>query len=148
MGAPRSLRVLLAGPTGDRLIALRASVETGPDMLVCAEARDGPAALRIALTERPDACLVSVEPGFDAVGVVDTLVEHAPHVSVLLCGEEPDDETLLAAVGMGASGYVVAGMGAAQLADALFDAVSGYPAFPPRLARLLITRLRDQSQAA
>lgn len=144
LSATRSLRVLLAGPTGDRLIALRTSVEGRPDILVCAEASDGPAALRIALAERPDACLVSDEPGFDAVGVVDVLVEQAPHVTVVLSGDDPDDETLLSAAAMGAAGYVPASIGGAQLAAALFDAASGQPAFPERLAALLIAWLRGE----
>jgi DNA-binding NarL/FixJ family response regulator len=143
-----SLRVAIAGSNADLLLALRDSLEAGPGVVVCAEASDGPTALRIALEERPDACLVTDEPGFDSAGVVQALVEHAPHVSVVLWGEEPDDETLMHAVAMGASGYVPSRTEGAQLAAALFDAVSGQTAFPPRLATLLIARLREEPHAA
>jgi DNA-binding NarL/FixJ family response regulator len=141
------LRVVIAGSNADLVVALRDGLEAGPGVVVCAEASDRPAVLRIALDERPDACLVTYEPGFDSVGVVEALVEHAPHVSVVLSGDEPDDDTLMRAVAIGASGYVPSGIEGPQLAAALFDAVSGQPVFPPRLARLLIGRLREESGA-
>jgi DNA-binding NarL/FixJ family response regulator len=143
-----SLRVVIAGSNADLLRALRDSLEAGPGVVVCAEASDGPAVLRIVLEERPDACLVTDEPGFDSVGVIDALVEHAPHVSVVLSGEDPDDDTLMRAVAIGASGYVPSGIDGAKLAAALLDAVSGQPAFPERLATLLIARLREEPRAA
>ena len=142
-----SLRVAIAGSNADLLLALRDSLEADPSVLVCAEASDGPTALRIVLEENPDVCLVTDEPGFDSVGVVEALVERAPDVSVVLSGEEPDDDTLMRAVAIGASGYVPSGIAGPELAAALFDAVSGQPAFPPRLARLLIARLREGSGA-
>jgi DNA-binding NarL/FixJ family response regulator len=143
-----SLRVAIAGSNADLLLALRDGLNADPSVLVCAEASDGPTALRIALEERPDVCLVTDEPGFDSVSVVEALVEHAPHVSVVLSGEEPDDDTLMRAVAIGASGYVPSGIDGPELAAALFDAVSGQPAFPDRLATLLIARLRGEYDAA
>jgi DNA-binding NarL/FixJ family response regulator len=143
----RSLRVAIAGSNADLLLALRDSLDAGPSIVVCAEASDGRTALRVALEERPDVWLVTDEPGFDAVGVVEALVEHTPHASVVLSGEEPDDETLMRAVAIGASGYVPSGLDGARLAAALFDGVSGQTAFPERLAALLIARLRDGSGA-
>ena len=143
-----SLRVLIAGSSPDPLRALRESLEAGSGVVVCAQASDGPTALRIALDERPDACLVTDEPGFDSAGVVDALAEHAPHVTVVLSGEDPDDDTLMRAVAIGASGYVPSGIDGAKLAAALLDAVSGQPAFPERLATLLIARLREELRAA
>ena len=143
-----SLRVVIAGANADLRRRLRESLEVNPGVVVCAEASDGPAALRIALEERPDACLVTDEPGFDSVGVVDALVEHAPHVSVMLSGEDPDDDTLMRAVASGAAGYVTSGTDGAKLAAAVFDAVSGQPAFPERLATLLIARLREEPRVA
>jgi DNA-binding NarL/FixJ family response regulator len=144
----RPLRVALAGSNADLLHALRNSLEAGPGVVLCAEASDGPTALWIAREARPDVCLVTDEPWFDSVGVVETLVEHAPHVSVVLSGDEPDDETLLRAVAIGASGYLPSSIDGAELAAALFDAVSGQPAFPDRLAALLIARLRGEYDAA
>jgi DNA-binding NarL/FixJ family response regulator len=139
------LRVVLAGPPGDRRLALRESVHAGHAAVVSAEAADGAAALRIALEQRPELCLVLADPKFDWPEVVEALVQQAPHVAVVLSGTPPDDDTLLHAVAVGACGYLPADLDASRLATALLDVVSGRLAFPRQLGTLLIARLREEA---
>ncbi len=139
------MRVVLAGPPGDRRLAVRDSVHAGRAAVVCAEVAAGPAALRIALEQRPELCLVLAEPNFDWPGVVEALAQQAPQVAVVLSGTPPDDDALLQAVAVGARGYVPQDLDAARLATALLDVVSGRLAFPRRLGTLLIARLREEA---
>ncbi len=139
------MRVVLAGPPGDRRLAVRDSIHAGRAAVVCAEAADRWEVLRIAREQRPDLCLVLAEPDFDWPGVVQALTQRAPQVAVLLSGTPPDDETLLQAVAVGAHGYMSRDVDAARLATALLDVVSGRLAFPRRLGTLLIARLREEA---
>ena len=137
---------MIAGPSEGRCAALRVLLGGSPGIAVCGEAYDGAAAVRVAQRERPDLCLVSDEPGFDSAALMAVLAGRLPHVRTVLSGVEPDDDRLLAAVAAGASGYVEADAEPGAFASALFDVASGHPAFPRRLARLLIARLRAEAR--
>lgn len=140
------LQVLVAGADRERRSSLRERVRACDGVGVCWEARDGPAALRIARAERPDLCLVAVEAGFDSDDVVHALRRHTPEMRIVLAGPEPDDEALLNAVAAGAFGWIAPDLDAERLAAVLLEAASGLPVFPQRLALLLIRRMRDESR--
>ena len=140
--------MLIAGPPGDGVAALRDRLDVLPGITVCGEAPDGPAALRVAIEHRPDVCLVSDDGRLGSVAVVEMFVQRAPHVSVVLWGPEPDDDALLDAVTAGASGYLPSALATKDVGAALLDVAAGRPAFPRKLTRLLIQSLREDLWAA
>ena len=145
---PHLLRVLIAGPGGAASRALRLALERSPGITTCGEVGDGAAAVRVAARERADVCLLVDEPGFDWSGVAAALAGRLQGIAVVLAGGEADDDTLLAAVAAGASGYVEAHAEPEVVAAALLDVVAGRPAFPRRVVALLVAAVREEVDGA
>ena len=140
-GADRVRVLVVAGDAGTRA-ALREHLEAD-GMVARAEAGDQAAAIAAISRERPDLCLLVDGPPLDAMAATAALRDRAPDVPVVLLGGEPTDETLLAAVTAGAAGYLDVDAAGQRLTAALSDVLAGCPAFPRRLATLLLEDLRD-----
>jgi DNA-binding NarL/FixJ family response regulator len=111
-------------------------------MLVCGEATDAPGAVSAALRQpRPDLCLIDHAAPLDAVALTADISASASQVAVVLLGWDGTDSMLLDAVAAGASGYLAGDCDSPRLIAALQDVAAGRPAFPRRLATLLIDRL-------
>ena len=141
MLAPSRLRALIVADGPAERATLRHRIETD-DITVCGEAADRTAALRLAIRERPDLCVIHDAPPLDAIATAAAVCGRAPDVRVVLIGAQPDDQTLLAAVATGACGYLPFETPGPRLVAALRDVAAGLPAFPRRLGSLLIAELQ------
>ena len=78
----------------------------GDDVEVCAEAGDAQLAIRAAMREQPDVCLVGREIPGDAIAAVRGICRAAPSAAVVMLAEFGDADDLLESVRAGAVGYV------------------------------------------
>jgi DNA-binding NarL/FixJ family response regulator len=124
----RLTRVLIAdhGPTrmGIRM-ALEGEVE------ICAEAGDAEEAIRAAMREQPDICLVSRDLAGGGLVAVRGICRAAPSAGVVVLAEVRDVDDLLEAVRAGATGYVPGGLDADRLRR-IVGAVAANEAVIPR----------------
>lgn len=97
------LRLLIA----DR-VATRAGIRMalGDDVEVCAEAGDAQLAIRAAMRDQPDVCLVGRDIPGDAIAAVRGICRAAPSAAVVMLAEFGDADDLLESVRAGAVGYV------------------------------------------
>jgi DNA-binding NarL/FixJ family response regulator len=140
------LRVLVVARAEGARFALRARLEAG-GVVVCAETTDGALAVAAVRRERPDLCLVDDSPPLCAAPIVAAIAACAPEVRSVVLGNDPSDEELLAAVAAGACGYLAHRPSSPRLLAALTDVAAGRPAFPRRLAGLLIASVASAPEA-
>jgi two-component system response regulator NreC len=124
--------------------ALRALIDTQPDLRVVATANDTASALERARATRPDVAIVDVAmPEGGGFELVRRFRETELPTRVVILTMYGDDRYVLEAVRLGVLGYVVKRAGGSELLDAVRSAGRGEPRFPPSALRLLVARERD-----
>ena len=101
-------------------------LETVPDMEVVGEAADGDAAIHRTLETRPDVVLMDLNlprtPGLEATR---RIVASAPECSVLVLTMQGDEASVVAALRVGARGYVLKDAGQEQVLAAIRTVAAG-----------------------
>lgn len=122
------------------LVALLATV---PDVCVVGEAGDGDSAVRTALAERPDVVLMDLNlPGVPGLEATRRVLRELPEVAVLVLTMVDDDATVLAAMRVGARGYVLKGAGQAELVGAIRTVAGGGAVFGAGVAGAVLAGSR------
>jgi DNA-binding NarL/FixJ family response regulator len=118
----------------------------GYGFAVVATAPDGPAAVRIARTVRPDVVLMDLQLGTTSgVQATGEIISALPDTRVLVLSASGEHEDVLAAVKAGASGYLVKSAQVAELVDAVTRVAAGATVFTPGLAGLVLGEYRRTS---
>ena len=104
---------------------------------------DGEAAVRIAPAVRPDVVLMDLQlPGMSGVEAAAALVAADPSVRILMFSQSGEDDDVLAAVKVGARGYLVKSAGRRELITAVERTAEGQATFSPGLAALVLGEYR------
>lgn len=110
---------------------------------VVAASADGESAVRIAPATRPDVVLMDLQlPGISGVDAAAALVAADPSVRILMFSSSGEDEDVLAAVKVGARGYLVKSASRAELLAAVERTAAGEATFSPGLAALVLGEYR------
>lgn len=132
--------------------ALRASLEAGGDIVVVAEAGSTQQATADIRRAVPDVAVVAANlPPTGGIGVSSSVKASDVSTRILIVSEEPDEETLVAAVEAGADGYIDWGHGEDAVRSAVRRLHRGEACIPPGmlgvLLRSLIRRRREDDLA-
>ena len=104
---------------------------------------DGESALRVAPAARPDVVLMDLQlPGMSGVQSAAALVEADPSVRILMFSASGEDADVLAAVKVGARGYLVKSARTSELLEAVARTAAGEATFSPGLAALVLGEYR------
>lgn len=126
---------------------LRALLEVQDDMTVAGEAGDGPTAISLAESLRPDIVLLDLKlPGMDGVAVLRPLRAAGLRVLVLTSATEPS--TAAAAVRAGAAGVVYKDIDPAALVRAIRSVHDGNVLLAPEAIGSLIRGSRADTLTA
>ena len=122
------MRLLIADDHGIVRGGLRLLLDRQPDMQVVAEAADGIEAVRIALRERPDICVLDVSmPRMTGLQATVEIKAHAPEIAVLVLSMYDDERYLFEALQAGAAGYILKQEADTALVDAVRAVARGEP---------------------
>ena len=141
-GAPRP-RVLIADSQAAERAGLRAVLE--PGLHVCAEAGDAATALDAARAELPDIAVVGADLRGGGVALTAEIARRLPSVRVVILAEEPDDEEMLQALRVGASGYLPKATDIGRLATAVAGVLAGECALPRAATGRLVRAYCDRA---
>jgi DNA-binding NarL/FixJ family response regulator len=139
------VRVLIADDHPPTRAGVRMALERG-GCEVCAEVASATDAVRAALSERPDVCLIDLGMpgnGFRAVAGITAQLPHTP-VLVLTVSRSADD--LFDALRAGAAGYLLKDMDPEDLVAAVRGVIAGEAALPGFLAARLIDEFRRRGR--
>ena len=110
---------------------------------VVASVADGEAAVRLAPATRPDVVLMDLQlPGMTGVEATAELVRIDPSIRVMMLSSSGEDADVLAAVKVGARGYLIKSSGPEELVDAVHRTAAGEAVFSPGLAALVLGEFR------
>jgi two-component system, NarL family, response regulator DevR len=135
----QALRVLIAdrAPT---VLGIRMALETHVEF--CEEANHAEQAIRAAMREQPDACLIGRALPGDGLAAVRGIARAAPRSAVVVLAEVPEAEDLLECVRAGATGYVPAGLDAEALTRVIRAIAKGEAVIPRSMVLELVMELR------
>lgn len=125
------IRVLIAEDSPAWRSTLRAMLDGCPEVEVVGEAEDGPKAVAMATTLRPDVMVVDLRlPGLDGAQVAETVRGQVP-TSVVVVSVESSPEDFRRAIRAGVKDYLVKPFGADELIAAIRAAMDGSGDLPP-----------------
>jgi DNA-binding NarL/FixJ family response regulator len=141
------IRVLLVDDHEVVRIGLRAMLELEPDIRVAGEAGDGPAALALAPSVQPDVVLMDIRMGaMDGIETCRELKALLPETAVLMLTSFGTEESVLAALMAGASGFLLKNTGRTELLRAVRAVAAGQSLLDPAVTRKVTERLVQLAQ--
>jgi DNA-binding NarL/FixJ family response regulator len=135
--------VLIAAERLPTRVGLRLALE--PEAR-CTEVADAESAVDAAVRDRPDVCLLGLDPSGQALRAVNEIVSRVPSATVILLTSKLDEEEFMAAVRAGASGYLTQSLDPARLPHVVRGALRGEPAVPRRFVSRLLDELRTRER--
>ena len=118
---------------------LRSFLETQPGMQVVAEARDGEAAIRLAVEKRPNIILMDITmPGMDGLEATRRIRKKVPTAKVLFLTQYESKQHILSAIKAGAAGYIPKKALSSELLAAIRTVYMGDPYLGPSATKALI----------
>ncbi|MBE2184246.1 MAG: response regulator transcription factor [Anaerolineae bacterium] len=134
-----SIRVLIADDHTLFRDGLRALLASIPDIEVLGEAFSGREALRLAAEHQPDVILMDIQmPDLNGIEATRQILRTSPHIGIIVLTMFQDDDTVFAAMRVGARGYVLKGADQAVLLRAMRAVANGESLFSPEIAARLM----------
>jgi len=125
---------------------LVALIATLPDMKVIAEASDGLQAVELYRKHRPDITLMDLRlPNMNGVDAIAQIRSQAPEARIIVLTTFDGDEDIYRALQAGAKGYLLKGMNADELMDAIRTVHAGKSRIPAVVAERLAERMGGPS---
>jgi DNA-binding NarL/FixJ family response regulator len=118
----------------------------GHGFTVVGEAGNAPAAVALALAQRPDVCLLDVHMPGSGISACSEITSQLPETKVVMLTVSRNDGDLFDALQAGASGYLLKGMDPARLPLAIRGVLEGEAALPRTLVSRLIDEFRDRGR--
>ena len=142
--AMTTLRVLIADDHPLYRDGLRAALAAaGFD--VVGEAADGRQAVALSLDLQPDVVIMDLDmPGMGGIEATRRIAHGSPHVGILVLTMLADDESVFAALRVGARGYLLKGAGQAEIVRAAQTVADGGAVFGASLARRVMDHFSGQ----
>jgi DNA-binding NarL/FixJ family response regulator len=141
--AAEPIRVLIADDQALIREGLTLLLGQFPELEVVGAAADGESAVALAAELRPDVVLMDlVMPGMDGVDATRQILTAFPRTQVVILSAYADDESIFAAVGAGASGYLTKDSGGEQIRRAIATVHAGGALLDPHVQRRLLEHVR------
>jgi DNA-binding NarL/FixJ family response regulator len=141
--ASATTRVVIADDHSAARAGVRESIEAG-GFEVCGEATNAQEAIELALSERPDVCLLDVHMPGEGIRAAVKIAEALPECAVVMLTVSRNDSDLFDSLRAGVAGYLLKDMDPGRLPDALRGVMAGEAAVPRDLVARLIDEFRSR----
>ncbi len=133
------IRILIADDHQPFRRGLRAMLSSEADLEVIGETGSGQETVSQAEVLQPDLILMDLNmPGVNGLEATRRILHTSPHIRVLVLTMANDDESVFAALRVGARGYLVKGALKADVLRAIHAVHNGEAIFSPGVAQRLI----------
>ncbi len=143
------IRVLIADDHASFRNGLRRLLRLFPEIEVVGEAVSGAAALQQTTLLQPDIILMDVQmPDGNGIDATAEILRMSPHIGVLMLTMFEDDDSVFAAMCVGARGYLLKGADRAEIGRAITSVANGEAIFSPAIAQRLMAYFTRVQRAA
>lgn len=119
------------------------SLESEPDFEIIGQASSGEEAVEMLKEKLPDVVLLDITmPGEGGIATTKTISVNYPVVKIIILTGSEDDDDLINALKVGASGYIVKGIAAKELVNAVRAVANGGTYISPDMVGSLLRDLR------
>jgi DNA-binding NarL/FixJ family response regulator len=139
------IRVLVADDDARTRADLRSMLEESSRFVVCAEVADAAAAVKAAVRERPDLCLLDIRMPGNGSAAAWEITARLPDVKVAMLTVSRDDRDLFASLRAGATGYLRKDLEPAELVAALERVHAGEAVMSPRTVARVLEEFRERA---
>jgi two-component system NarL family response regulator len=144
--AQRAVRLVVVEDSPSQLKFLEKTLSLEPDLVLAGLFSSAEAAIESVYWPDVDVLLTDLElPGMAGIRLIERLSFRHPTVISLPCTIHDDEETVLAALMAGASGYVIKDSDPARLVTCIREVARGLSPISPGIARHLIAALRPET---
>ncbi len=106
----------------------------------------GNEAVKKALALAPRVVLLDLGlPDIDGIEVTRRIKESAPQIEILIFTIFDEEDRVMAAISAGAAGYILKGISASRMVEAVLEVAAGGSVIQPHLARHLLRRFRARA---
>lgn len=120
------------------------SLLTAADHHVIGQAGDGDVAVKCAAELKPDLVLMDIEmPGMSGLEALAKIKEQSPQTRVVMLTVSDDDEHVMAAIGMGADGYLLKDLNSREFLECIRGLEQGSLAVTRKTATHLISMYQN-----
>jgi len=137
----RAIRVVVADDHPLFLEGLVNSINSADDMTVLAQASDAAGALRLAQEHLPDVVLLDITMPGSGLSAARDIGTACPATRLVMLTVSEDEDDLLTAMKVGASGYVLKGVSSRELLDVVRAVHRGEVYVAPSLAGALLREM-------
>lgn len=137
------LKVLLADDHVPARAGIKGAIEPH-GLRVVAEASNASDALRMAIAQRPDICVLAVALPGSGIEAARQIKRSLPATKIVMMTSSPSDEDMFGALRAGADGYLLMSTSASRLAHAFRGVACGEAALPRAMTARLILELRER----
>ena len=139
----KKVRVLIADDHQIVRMGLRSLLDLHPQIEVVGEAGTGHEALAQAASTNPDVVLLDLRmPELDGLEVCRRLKAQPSSPAVLFLTSFADDQTILAAIEVGADGYMLKSLAGQNIPAAVITAAAGGTAMDPAVTRQILDAVK------
>lgn len=124
------------------------TLEAEPDFEVVAQGSNAKDALTLARDHMPDVIMLDVSMDGGGINAASAIAAACPIVKIVMLTVSEDEDDVLAALKVGARGYVLKGVGGPELVRIVRLVDQGESYVTPSLAASLLGELREQKKPA
>jgi DNA-binding NarL/FixJ family response regulator len=140
----RPLRVLIADDHTPTREDVRQALADDERFTVCTTVADAAEAVRAAVRDRPDVCLLDIRMPGSGLAAAWEIAARLPSVKIVMLTVSDEDTDPFAALRAGADGYLLKTMNLHRLPDALYGVCSGEAAIPRTLVARMVEQMRGR----
>jgi len=133
------IRVLIADDHTLFREGLVSLLDSIPDIEVVASVEDGGQSIKAAAEHLPDVILMDLQmPEVNGIEATRRIIETSPHIGVIMVTMFEDDDSVFAAMRVGARGYILKGADQDDMVRAIRAVARGEALFGPSIAKRLM----------
>jgi DNA-binding NarL/FixJ family response regulator len=133
------IRILVADDHGQFRAGIRAMLRREAELELVGEVATGAEAVSAAETLQPDVVLMDLHmPDLNGIEATRRILETSPHIRILVLTMFEDDDSVFAALRVGARGYLLKGADKAEIVRAIRALERGEAIFGPEIAQRLM----------